>query len=126
MRILAIVPSIYDTSPGQRFRIEQWEPLLRERGVEITYAPFENDELHQVLYQPGQMGRKLGLVARAFARRFSLLSSATQYDASMFLERQRCSARRLLNDCSSAKACRLYLISTMLFLSHIAVPLMVI
>ena len=81
MRVLAIVPSIYDTSPGQRFRIEQWEPMLRQRGVEVTYAPFESDELHQMLYLPGRMGRKLRLTARAFARRISLVNSATQYDA---------------------------------------------
>jgi glycosyltransferase involved in cell wall biosynthesis len=81
MRLLAIVPSVLNTSPGQRFRIEQWEPLLRRRGVEITYAPFESDELHQVLYQPGKIGRKLRLVADGIARRLSLLKSATRYDA---------------------------------------------
>jgi hypothetical protein len=51
MRVLAIVPSLYDTSPGQRYRIEQWEPLLNERGVEITFEPFENEELHSLLYK---------------------------------------------------------------------------
>src|SRR5262245_39052800 len=81
MRLLAIVPSVYDTSPGQRFRIEQWEPLLRQRGVEITYAPFENDELHRVLYQSGQIGKKLRLVAAGIARRWKLLSSANLFDA---------------------------------------------
>ena len=55
MRVLAVVPSTYDTSPGQRFRIEQWEPILREGGVEITYAPFETAELRSVLYQGGQV-----------------------------------------------------------------------
>jgi glycosyltransferase involved in cell wall biosynthesis len=81
MRILAIVPSIYDTSPGQRFRIEQWEPLLRERGVEITYEPFESKELHGLLYQTGSLGRKLSHVLRQFARRFSVISSARKFDA---------------------------------------------
>jgi glycosyltransferase involved in cell wall biosynthesis len=81
MRILAIVPSIYDTSPGQRYRIEQWEPLLRQRGVEITYAPFESQELHGLLYQTGNMGRKLAHVSRRFARRFPVISSAPQFDA---------------------------------------------
>src|SRR5207244_5527127 len=81
MRILTIVPSIYDTSPGQRFRIEQWEPLLRERGVEITYEPFESEDLHQLLYQPGNLGRKLAHVSRRFARRFSVINSARNFDA---------------------------------------------
>jgi glycosyltransferase involved in cell wall biosynthesis len=81
MRLLAIVPSVYDTSPGQRYRIEQWEPLLRRRGVEITYEPFENEDLHGLLYQTGNLGRKLTNVARLFARRFSTIRSARQYDA---------------------------------------------
>jgi len=80
MRVLAIVPSIYDTSPGQRFRIEQWEPLLRGMGVEIAYHPFESNELHQVLYQPGNMGRKAALIASSFGRRFRMLTGAREFD----------------------------------------------
>lgn len=81
MHLLAIVPSLYDTSPGQRFRIEQWEPLLRTLGVEITYAPFEDEALHAVLYRPGRMVVKLGLTASAFARRALWLRRLRAYDA---------------------------------------------
>ena len=80
MRLLALVPSLFDTSPGQRFRLEQWEPLLQRRGVEIVYAPFEDEELHAVLYKPGRMQEKLRLVGRAFRRRASLLRSVREYD----------------------------------------------
>ena len=80
MRVLALMPGLYDTSPGQRYRLEQWEPLLRERGVEITYAPFEDDELHSIVYKPGQMGKKLQLVTRNLARRLSTISKAKNYD----------------------------------------------
>jgi glycosyltransferase involved in cell wall biosynthesis len=80
MRLLAIVPSIYDTSPGQRYRIEQWEPLLRKNGVAITYAPFESDELHGLLYKAGNVGRKLSLVAEGISRRFSVMRSVRDYD----------------------------------------------
>lgn len=81
MRILAIVPSVYDTNPSQRFRIEQWEPLLRERGVEITFKPFESDELHAILYKPGLMSEKLKLVQKALRRRAADVRSAREYDA---------------------------------------------
>ena len=81
MRLLAIVPSMYDTSPGQRFRIEQWEPLLLQRGVEITYAPFENELLHGLLYQTGNLGSKLAHVSRGFARRLSVIKSVREFDA---------------------------------------------
>jgi len=81
MHILAIVPGIYDTAPSQRFRIEQWEPWLRRLGADITYAPFEDPELHQALYKSRNMGRKLALVIKAFRRRLSVLGSVRQFDA---------------------------------------------
>ena len=74
------MPGLYDTSPGQRYRLEQWDPLLRERGVEITYAPFEDEELHSIVYKPGQMGKKMQLVGRNLARRFSTITKARKYD----------------------------------------------
>src|SRR5262245_49113343 len=80
MRVLAIVPGIYDTSPGQRYRIEQWEPLLRQRGVEITYAPFESRELNTLLYQSGQTAKKARLVGRGFWKRLSQVQSVRKYD----------------------------------------------
>lgn len=81
MRLLALVPSLFDTSPGQRFRIEQWEPLLQKRGVEITFESFEFPELNSLLYKRGHLFRKLWLISRAFARRLKLLRAIHQYDA---------------------------------------------
>lgn len=80
MRVLALMPAIYDTSPSQRYRLEQWEPLLRERGVEITYAPFEDEGLHAIVHKPGTIGKKVQLVTRNFARRLSTISKARNYD----------------------------------------------
>lgn len=80
MRLLALMPSLYDTSPGQRYRLEQWEPLLKERGVEITYESFESSELHDTVYKPGQIGKKLKLVGEALKRRTSLLKRIKNYD----------------------------------------------
>ena len=80
MRVLALMPALYDTSPSQRYRLEQWEPLLRERGVEITYEAFEDEELHSFLYKPGMIGKKLQLVTRGLGRRMSLVRKARDYD----------------------------------------------
>ncbi len=80
MRILALMPALFDTSPGQRYRLEQWDPLLRERGVEITYAPFEDEELHALLYKRGRMQKKLRLVTRNLGRRLSLVRKVKNYD----------------------------------------------
>jgi glycosyltransferase involved in cell wall biosynthesis len=81
MRLLAIVPSVYDTSPGQRFRLEQWEPYLRQLGVEITYAAFEDPELSATLHKPGNVGRKMRLIAKAFGRRAGVVRSLRGFDA---------------------------------------------
>ena len=80
MRVLAVVPSIYDTSPGQRFRIEQWEPILRESGVEIIYAPFETEQLRSVLYGGGQIMAKIGAVTRSMKRRLNEMGSLADFD----------------------------------------------
>lgn len=81
MKLLAIVPSLYDISPGQRYRIEQWEPILREKGVEITYSPFETNELRDVLYQPGRIAEKIKLVMRSVNRRREELRTVRDFDA---------------------------------------------
>ena len=80
MRILAIVPSLYDTSPGQRYRIEQWEPLLAEGGVEIEYAPFETEELRKVLYSPGNFATKLSAVLKGLKKRSREVRDISGYD----------------------------------------------
>src|SRR5437762_4342318 len=80
MRVLAVVPSIFDTSPGQRFRIEQWDPILRESGIEITYSPFETDELHSVLYGGGRVLAKVGAVTRNMIRRGKEFRSVHDFD----------------------------------------------
>jgi glycosyltransferase involved in cell wall biosynthesis len=80
MRVLALVPSLFDTSPGQRYRLEQWDPLLLELGVEITYEPFEDEQLHSLLYKPGLLGRKLHLVANGFTRRLLTVRRARDFD----------------------------------------------
>jgi glycosyltransferase involved in cell wall biosynthesis len=80
MRILAVVPSVYDTSPGQRFRIEQWEPLLADRGVSISYAPFETEELRQVLYRPGNAVAKVRSVFSGLKKRGESLANVRDFD----------------------------------------------
>lgn len=80
MKVLAVVPALYDTSPGQRFRLEQWEPILKYSGVDITWAPFETDELKQVLYRPGQVASKMRAVLTNMNRRRDDLSNVREYD----------------------------------------------
>jgi glycosyltransferase involved in cell wall biosynthesis len=80
MNVLALVPSLYDTSPGQRFRVEQWARHLERTGSRFTFVPFESRALHRVIYQPGRYGLKTALMLEAFARRFRTLALARQFD----------------------------------------------
>ena len=80
MRVLALVPSIPDTSPGQRYRIEQWQTGLKQSGVEISFAAFEDDDLRDVLYKRGHLLRKGIGISKAFVRRLSTVRRSRAYD----------------------------------------------
>src|SRR5258708_12606668 len=80
MRVLAVVPSQYNTSPGQRFRLEQWAPRLAADGIEIAFAPFETAELHAVLYRDGHRAKKITAIASAFKRRSAVVRDARAAD----------------------------------------------
>ena len=69
VRILALVPYPIGRVPGQRYRIEQWEPLLRREGIEIVFSPFLPPEAMDVLYQPGHLWVKSTGTVAAYARR---------------------------------------------------------
>src|SRR6266849_4664685 len=80
MRVLALVPSIHDTSPGQRYRIEQWQGGLRQLGVEITFSAFEDQDLRDVLYARGRWLKKGIGINKAFIRRLSTVRRLKSYD----------------------------------------------
>jgi glycosyltransferase involved in cell wall biosynthesis len=80
MRVLALVPGIYDTSPGQRYRIEQWQGGLKLLGVEITFAAFEDKNLNTVLYARKQWLKKSVGIGNAFLRRLSTIGESKSYD----------------------------------------------
>ncbi len=87
LRLLVLVPSLPGTSPGSRFRIEQWLPYLEEIGVSAELAPFEDEELHSLIYERGHYFRKARLVLRALARRRLLLAGVKErFDAVFIFE----------------------------------------
>jgi len=78
--VLAWVPQERDTSPGQRFRIEQWEPALRAEGIEITWSPFSDRGLGDLLKRPGAFGAKAARVTAAVAGRVKEAWRASRFD----------------------------------------------
>jgi len=80
IRICALTLYPYDTSPGQRFRIEQWEPFLKDEGIEIDYYRFADEQLMKTMPQEGKFVSKIGGLVQAFARRLSHFSVLSKYD----------------------------------------------
>jgi glycosyltransferase involved in cell wall biosynthesis len=84
--ICAITPYPYNTTPAQRFRVEQWEPYLEKEGITIDYYAFANEKLMQIMPQKGKFLSKVGELTKAFARRISHLSALSKYDV-IFIHR---------------------------------------
>ncbi len=81
LRALALVSKEKGVSPGQRFRIEQWERALEtQHGIKVEYAPFESRALSRVLYQDGKAIEKGVLLLRDTLRRRLALRGLRQYD----------------------------------------------
>jgi len=80
MRILALVPYPYDQAPGQRYRIEQWAPFLKELGVTVSFEAFRSSELHALLCKPSNTLRKSYLASKALIRRLKLLKNVGDFD----------------------------------------------
>jgi glycosyltransferase involved in cell wall biosynthesis len=70
----------FDTIPGQRFRIEQWEPYLKERQISIDYLPFADKELLKTLPKQGHFLSKISGMLAGFARRIVNFKDLSNYD----------------------------------------------
>lgn len=68
IRLLALVPYPLGRAPGQRYRIEQWAPHLKSRGIDITFAPFLDASAHDALYDSGNSSQKVVGVLRGVLR----------------------------------------------------------
>lgn len=87
MKILALMPAIYNTSPGQRFRLEQWARHLEKDGFSFTFLPFEDEKLHEIIYQPGQYAKKAQLMMQRLIRRLEVLTTTQNFDV-VFIYRE--------------------------------------
>lgn len=81
VRVLALTPNLYGTSPGQRSSIELWEKVLNPAGIMLDHSPFETEELRRVIYEPGRGAAKVAELSRAYGRRLRSLGNIDDYDA---------------------------------------------
>ncbi len=79
--LCALMLDPYDVCPGQRFRIEQWEPYLNNKGIKVDYYPFTDEKLRNVIYQEGRVASKVVELGKATLRRIGHVLKASKYDA---------------------------------------------
>ncbi|PWH84906.1 glycosyltransferase family 4 protein [Brumimicrobium oceani] len=74
-RIVIFAPYPRGTAPSQRFRFEQYLPLLEKEGYEIVYNSFLDDKTWKLLYMEGNFVKKgLGMLGSFFKRGRSILN----------------------------------------------------
>jgi glycosyltransferase involved in cell wall biosynthesis len=81
IRLCALMLDPYDTSPGQRFRLEQWEPFLRKAGITIDYFSFTDENFRKIIYKEGHTAAKVKELLKANVRRLGHIFKASEYDA---------------------------------------------
>jgi glycosyltransferase involved in cell wall biosynthesis len=70
IRVLALVPYPPGRAPGQRYRIEQWAPLVGAEDVQVTLSPFLSLCGMEVLYERGHAVVKARETLRGYLKRF--------------------------------------------------------
>lgn len=78
--VLALVPYPLRTVPGQRFRIEQWEPYLKKDNITVAFRPFLDLDAMKLLYQRGHVAAKASQMVVSFARRVLEVATCKRYD----------------------------------------------
>ena len=74
-RVLFIVPYPIGKAASQRFRFEQYFPLLEEHGIEYTLKPFLNEKSWAILYKKGFFFQKFIAIVGGYFKRMGLLFS---------------------------------------------------
>jgi glycosyltransferase involved in cell wall biosynthesis len=81
VRVLVLTPYPYGTAPGPRSSFELWERVLAPAGIELRYAVFESERLHEIIYRPGETTAKALEMARCYRRLIGRIRHAGEYDA---------------------------------------------
>ncbi|MBN1793573.1 MAG: glycosyltransferase [Candidatus Omnitrophica bacterium] len=88
IKVLCIVP--YSTEgASNRYRIEQYLPFLRERGIECTLSAFVSRRFFSILYKEGNAPRKLWYFLKGVIRRIYDVLRVHAYDV-VIIHREAC------------------------------------
>jgi glycosyltransferase involved in cell wall biosynthesis len=87
MKVLILFPYPLGESPSQRFRFEQYLPLLGKAGIEYTTQSFWDMETWKILYLPGRKFKKTIGFLKGIFRRFRILLTLAMFDF-VFIHRE--------------------------------------
>jgi glycosyltransferase involved in cell wall biosynthesis len=83
LSVCALVPYPAGITPSQRYRIEQWQPILASYGIDVEIWPFLEREDLDVLYSPKRWSAKARMISRATARRVGMVKRLQRFDVVM-------------------------------------------
>jgi glycosyltransferase involved in cell wall biosynthesis len=69
VKILVLLPYLRDTSPGQRFRLEQWAGVMERHGASVHFECLESPALKKVLHHPGHVFEKIRAMSQCTLHR---------------------------------------------------------
>ena len=78
--MLALVPNLVGTAPGQRTRVERWVHYLEDAGWETEILAFEDEDLHELLYRPGHHVAKARALLRCWRAQLRAVRAAAPAD----------------------------------------------
>lgn len=85
--IIFVVPYPHGEAPSQRFRFEQYIPLLEQNGYQIHFAPFLDKMTWSKLYKEGSFLKKITGIIRSFVRRLITILTIYKYNF-VFIHRE--------------------------------------
>ncbi|MBC5775455.1 glycosyltransferase family 4 protein [Pontibacter sp. KCTC 32443] len=80
MKVLFVVPYPVGKAASQRYRVEQWLPVLQEQRINYKVAPFWDAGTWDILYRQGHTLKKITGLAKGMFRRLLLLTKLPAYD----------------------------------------------
>jgi glycosyltransferase involved in cell wall biosynthesis len=87
LKILFLVPYPENESPSQRFRFEQYFPMLRQKNIEFKVQSFSNARNWKIFYSRGKIFKKVAFLISGFLKRTAILLEVPSYDF-VFIHRE--------------------------------------
>lgn len=86
--VLFLVPYPQGCAPSQRFRVEQFLPVLKNAGIQYTITPFWDTGSWHILYKKGYRFRKGWGMLKGFCRRLYQVGVLTHRYTHVFIHRE--------------------------------------